>query len=136
MNKLNKDLQYYLNLPYKIEVEPIREEDGGGFFARLPQFGAMGITGDGETIEEALDMLNELKTAHFQRYLDEGRKIPEPKKDEGIKSFSGRILLRIPRELHRQMALKAVQNGISQNQYINYLLTKQAANDRGVDLTR
>ena len=54
----------------------------------------MWITGDGETIEEALDMLNELKTEHFQRYLDGGRKLPEPKNDEEIKSFSS---LRSPR---------------------------------------
>ncbi len=119
---MKKKLAYYLSLPYKIEIEPILEDEGGGYFARLPQFGKMGITGDGETIEEALDDLEAFKKRSFERYLKEGREIPEPEEHE--KKFSGKILVRTPKELHQMIAEKAKSDGVSQNLYINYLLTK------------
>ena len=121
---MKKDLTYYLSLPYKIEIEPILEEEGGGYFARIPQFGRMGITGDGETIEEALKDLNDFKRRSFERYLKEGREIPEPEPEEHEKKFSGKILVRTPKELHQTIAEKAKSDGVSQNLYINYLLTK------------
>jgi len=124
MKKQNKNLEYYLNLPYKIEIEPILEEEGGGFFARLPQFGEMGITGDGETVNEALEMLEAFKEICFQRFLDEKKEIPEPEQAKQLDDFSGRLLLRMPKELHQTIAVKANDNNVSQNQYINFLLTK------------
>jgi predicted RNase H-like HicB family nuclease len=75
---MEKNLDYYLSLPYKIEVIPIPEEEGGGYCARLPQFGVLGIVGDGETIEEALRDLEEAKRLRFDGYIREGLEIPEP----------------------------------------------------------
>lgn len=46
---MKKDLDYCIGLPYRIEIQPIPEEECGGFMARLPQFGELGIIGDGET---------------------------------------------------------------------------------------
>ena len=73
-----KDLGYYLNLPYRIEIQQIPEEEGGGFMARLPLFGELGILGDGDTEAEALADLEETKRCRFKVYLAEGRQIPEP----------------------------------------------------------
>ena len=75
---MKKDLNYYLSLPYAIEVQPIPDEEGGGFMARLPQFGALGIVGDGETSEEAVQDLHENKKRRFAHYIAEGLEIPEP----------------------------------------------------------
>jgi len=52
-----KNLDYYMKLPYTIEVVPIPESQGGGCTARLPQIGRFAITGDGETPEEAINSL-------------------------------------------------------------------------------
>ena len=30
---MEKNLEYYLNLPYRVEVRPISDEEGGGFIA-------------------------------------------------------------------------------------------------------
>jgi len=70
-----KTLEYYLNLPYKIIIEPIKKEEGGGFSARLAQFG-MSVTGDGETAEEAIETLEEHKQIAFKRFLAEGKQFP------------------------------------------------------------
>ena len=75
---MKKDLDYYLALPYRMEVLPIPEKEGGGFLARLPQFGKLGIIGDGESPEEAIRDLNVNKKLRLARYLAEGLEIPEP----------------------------------------------------------
>ena len=74
-------LNYCNELSYKIEIISIANDDGGGFMARLPQFGIQGIVGDGKTIEEALDDLFKNKKARFARYLEQGIPIPEPEQD-------------------------------------------------------
>ena len=75
---MEKDLDYYLKLPYRVNIRPIPDEEGGGFLARLPQFGALGIVGDGDTEAEALSNLAENKKRRFADYLAEGVHIPEP----------------------------------------------------------
>lgn len=49
----------------------------------------------------------------------EGRPLPEA---TAGKNFSGKILLRIPPELHRGLAVKALQEGESVNRYIQQQL--------------
>jgi hypothetical protein len=34
-----KDLNYFMNLRYKVEIVPLAEEGGGGYEARIPQLG-------------------------------------------------------------------------------------------------
>ena len=81
---MKKDLKYYLNFPYTIEIVPIPEGEGGGYLAQLPELGKFAIVGDGDTPEEAIEDLNNLKELRFKDYIEKGLKIPEPKdeKDE------------------------------------------------------
>ncbi|MFW6242522.1 MAG: type II toxin-antitoxin system HicB family antitoxin [bacterium] len=75
--KLNhKDLDYYLNLPYKIEITPIPKE---GYFAKLPEFDEVSIIRYGENIDEVIEDLQELKVLKIKEYLNNGIEIPEPK---------------------------------------------------------
>ena len=50
--------------------------------------------------------------------------IPEPASDE---EYSGQFKLRIPKSLHRQLALQSKKEGISMNQYCLYLLSQNNA---------
>ena len=38
---MKKDLDYYMNLPYTIEIIRIPDSQGGGFSARLPEVGRL-----------------------------------------------------------------------------------------------
>ena len=125
---MKKDVDYYLSLPYRIEVVPIPEEEGGGFLARLPRFGELGIVGDGDTVEEAISDLEQNKKVRFQRYLDEGLDIPEP--ERSTEEYSGRFLMRLPKYLHRQLAESAKANGVSLNKYVCTLLSMHYQTDR------
>jgi len=117
---MERDLNYYLNLPYAIEVVPIPNSQGGGYTARLPEIGRYAITGDGETPEEAINSLEKAKGERFEEYLERGIEIPLPKDED--EEYSGRFVLRIPKILHHQLAVAAKKNSTSLNQYIGYLL--------------
>jgi len=43
------------------------------------------------------------------------------------REFNGRILLRIPKELHAELVKSAKNQGVSLNQFCLYMLTKGAA---------
>jgi len=81
---MRKGLGYYMSLPYAVEIIPIPEDQGGGYTARLPQFGTMGIIGDGETEIEARtnlkDVQKDVQCSRFQYYLS---------KDIGISELEG-----------------------------------------------
>ena len=125
---MKKGLEYYLGLHYNIEIIGIPEDEGGGYLARLPQFGDLGIVGDGETIEQALEDLEKNKKARFQEYLEKGLGIPEPEPED--RTFSGRFILRIPKFLHRELARSAQKNGTSLNQYVCTLLAMNFQSDK------
>lgn len=117
-----------MGLPYKIEIVQISEAEGGGYLARLPQFGILGIVGDGDTKENALADLEQNQKERFQQYLVEGLEIPEPEIEN--EDYSGRFVLRIPRYLHRELAQNAQKNGVSLNHYVCTLLTMNFQTDR------
>lgn len=134
-NKINKkDLDYYLNLKYKIEIYPFPEEDGGGYEARIPQLGKKTFRGYGETVAEALDHLEVVKRDLFEMYLRDGVKIPEPEKEE--ERYSGRMLLRIPFYLHKELSDLAKKEDISLNQLLNHLIERGLASIKHEDQER
>jgi antitoxin HicB len=119
---VKKDLKYYLSLNYPIEIIKIPDDEGGGFSACIPLLGRSAFIADGETVDEAINNLNLLKKESFGRMIENGIPIQEPV-EEKEEPFSGKFLVRVPKELHRSIAQRAKQNNISLNQYIQYLLT-------------
>ena len=117
MNKLkNKD--YYMDLNYELKIRKLTEDDGGGWFAEIPQL--PGCMSDGETIEEAIKNLNDAKETWIETSLELGRLIPEPTPD----SFSGQLRVRMPKSLHKALAEKAKEEEVSLNQFIIYHLSR------------
>jgi len=122
--KKGKDINYYLNLPWEIKIKRIPEEEGGGWVASIPLLGEWTCIGDGDTREEALKELDERLKKIIKDYLKKGIEIPEPKEEEEKnKEYSGRILLRIPAQLHYILAKQAELNKMSLNSYLVYLLS-------------
>lgn len=66
-----------------------------------------------ETKAGILDMLEDAKASWLEAALEDGIDIPEPQ-DEN--EYSGRFNLRIPKSLHRMLALTAKREGVSLNQ--------------------
>ncbi|WP_418565335.1 toxin-antitoxin system HicB family antitoxin [Pyramidobacter piscolens] len=112
---MDKDLSYYLSLPYRIETEELSAQDGGGFMMCMPELGRAVVLGDGDTLDEAFKMLKEVQREMLELWLKDGVEIPEP---ESINRYSGKIALRVSPTLHKKLAENAKRSHISVNQYI------------------
>lgn len=74
-----------------------------------------------EAYELVLDAIQTL----YEAAKESERDFPIPSSDES--DFSGRVTLRMPKSLHRQMSDQAVAEGISFNQYLVSVLSYAAA---------
>lgn len=115
-----KDLEYYLHLPYRIEL--YEDEVEGGYTVAIPELS--GCLSCGETVEEAMANIRDAKRAWLEAALEDGIDIPEPAR---IEQYSGQFKLRLPKSLHKKLAERAKREGISLNQYCVYLLSEQNA---------
>jgi antitoxin HicB len=121
---MKKDLNYYLSLNYLMEIIKIPDSEGGGYSASIPQLGKYAFVGDGDTIEEAVNMLGEVKEFYFKKDLSAGVPIPEPIVDN-LEQYSGKINIRMPKELHRTLKRQADKNNVSLNQWMIYCLSSK-----------
>ena len=69
---MNKTLDYYLSLPYTIEVTP----DDGAWFAQVKEL--PGCMTEVDTWEEILPAIEEAKYLWLELAFERGRPIPEP----------------------------------------------------------
>lgn len=120
---MNKELDYYLALDYPVEIKKIDDDFGGGYLASISCLGSQAFVGDGETPQEAYDNLMAAKAEIFTDYIQSGVKIPEPLDVSQYEDYSGRLVLRMPRELHARLSLAAKANDTSLNQFIVYALS-------------
>jgi predicted RNase H-like HicB family nuclease len=92
-------------------------EEDEAFVARVAEFPSLGA--HGETQEEALREIKTVVEFVLKDLTESNEPIPEP---FGKRSFSGKLVLRMPEYMHRQLALEAMQQGISLNQLLNLKL--------------
>jgi len=123
MKKIEKDLEYYSKLPYNIIIEMWDDGEGPYWVARIAELPHCLIHGD--TPEEAVAEIEEVKRDWIKSSLERGLKIPEPIPHK----HSGQIRLRIPPSLHRLLADRATVEGISLNQYMTAALAKSVGLD-------
>ena len=111
---MNKTVEYYLDLPYTIELIP---EPEGGWFVSIKEL--PGCMSEGDTPEEAIEMIQDAMRGWIEISLEDGDPIPEPRE---LDDYSGKFVVRVPRSLHRDLVETAEEEGVSLNQYINVAL--------------
>ena len=114
-----KNVEYYMNLPYNYIVQPITDESGSYFYARVLELD--GCQSTGETFEEAYENLREAMEGWIETKLEGGFEVPLP---VGYDDFSGKFVVRIPKSLHYRLTIEVEQEGVSLNQYALYKLSK------------
>jgi len=118
--KPGKDLpEPYLEYRYPVTVYQVEE---GGFVAEIAELS--GCVTQGDTIDEAIANIEDAKGAWIQAAYDQGQSIPLPRTEN---EYSGRILVRLPRSLHKHLADASRREGISLNQHILNLLSAREA---------
>src|SRR4051794_28127218 len=80
------------------------------YVAACPEF--LGVSGFGETRAQALAEAELSLQLAIESYQEEGWDLPAPQPPP---SHSGRLLLRLPRSLHTQLAQQAEVEGVSLN---------------------
>ena len=113
---MSKSVEYYLGLPYTIELHQDAEE---GWFVRVKEL--PGCMSQGDTADDALASIREAMPLWIESALASGYEIPEPRTEE---EYSGKFVVRVPRSLHRELVQGAVSEGVSLNQFINVVLSK------------
>jgi predicted RNase H-like HicB family nuclease len=107
----------YLEQPYARMV--VRESDGT-FRGEILEF--PGCIAIGDSAAEALANLERVADGWLEAALANEQPIPEPM--ENIE-YSGKLVLRLPKSLHKKAALAAERDGVSLNQFIVSSLAEQ-----------
>jgi antitoxin HicB len=123
LNQKNKEiekpsLEYYLNLQYPMTLYPDLD---GGYVAKIKDL--PGCVTQGESLEETMANINEVRELWIETAYEAGDEIPLPSTDA---NYTGKLLLRMPKSLHRRLAEAAEQENVSLNQYIVFLLSSSA----------
>jgi len=105
-----------MDLNYKIEVVKDKTEDG--YVLSVPEL--KGCLTCADNLEEGMELINDAKKQWLMAALESGYEIPEP---NVLEDYSGQFKLRLPKSLHKELAEKSKQEGISMNQYCLYLLS-------------
>ncbi len=113
-NTLRKDLDFYLNLHYPVTIHP---DPDGGFVAEIEEL--PGCMTQGETLEKVFEAIEDAKQCWIEATFNNGQDVPLPR---DMEEYSGKILVRIPKNLHRTLVHVAKREGVSLNQYITSLL--------------
>lgn len=119
--KEQKGIEYYMKLPYSILLHEVEDEGEKYWIADVTEL--PGCKSHGSTVEEAVKSVEEAKKDWILDSLKEGEEVPTPVERD---RYSGRMLVRMSRSLHRSLALIADTEKMSLNQLIVTMLAKEA----------
>jgi antitoxin HicB len=128
--EVERRVQELLRRPYRMVVQGDHEE---GYLALVPEL--PGCVTAGETPAEALAELRDAMAAWLTVAVEDGQPVPDPpppatvEVDPSTVRYSGRLLLRMPKSLHRELAEQAEREGVSLNQLVVTHLARLAGLD-------
>jgi len=111
MSEQRRSPEDFLAAPYSRVLIP--DSETGTFTARILEF--PGCIAQGDSLDEALTNLENAARSWLVAALDRGFSVPPPLEEQ---SFSGRVLVRLPRSIHQRAVEQAGQDGVSLNQFI------------------
>jgi len=111
-----KTVDYFMGLPYTFEL---RWDAEAGWFVRVKEL--PGCMSEGDTPEEAMEMIRDAMRGWIEVSLEDGDPIPEPRE---LDDYSGKFVVRVPRSLHRDLVERAEEEGVSLNQYVTVALAR------------
>lgn len=95
-------------------------DEDDAFVARVLEFPS--LAAHGPTSEDALGEIRTLVEDVLDELIEGGEPLPEPL---SRKQFSGKLNLRMPSTLHRELSIEAAREGVSLNQWITIKLARE-----------
>jgi antitoxin HicB len=111
-----RQVEEIMQRPYRKIISGNAEE---GFLIEVPDL--PGCMTAGETEAEALEMIHDAMALWLTVAVEDGLPIPPPSSPP---EYSGRLLVRMPKTLHRRLIERAEDEGVSANQLAVALLAK------------
>jgi len=112
--QVRKKIDYYLDLDYPITIH---HDPEGGFVGEIEDL--PGCMTQAESLDDLYKAIEEARRAWIEAAYENGQDIPVPRE---LDEYKGKILVRVPRSLHRKLARTAKGEGVSLNQYITSIL--------------
>jgi len=125
---IQSKLEKYLDVEYTFILE--KHEDNEKPYYSLRALELEGCITTGDTIEEVARDIHDAMREWLQLNIKLGRVIPKPLKS---RRYSGKVMLRMPPLLHESMILRATEQGVSLNQYLITLLSRNLGFEEGID---
>jgi antitoxin HicB len=116
-----------MNTNYPINLYMEVNGDESYWIAEYPDL--PGCIGVGNTQKEAVDEAEIFKEMWLETAKEIGKLIPPPR-DIYSRNFSGKFNTRVPKELHRNLAIEAELQGVSMNSLCEIYLERGIAQDR------
>ena len=113
------EVKDYMELPYNYIIQPVSDESGKYYYARVLELD--GCQSYGDTFDEAYENLREAMQGYIETKIANGFDVPVP---QSTQDYSGKFVVRIPKSLHQALTIEAEQEGVSLNQYALYKLSK------------
>lgn len=110
---------------HKYPVKLFYSEEDKGYIVTVPDL--PGCSAGGDTPEEALRESKDAIECWLEAARKTGRTIPNPSYEN---EYSGKILLRLPKSLHRELVDTARDENVSLNQLLLSLISGRAAQRR------
>jgi antitoxin HicB len=111
----NKNLNYYLSLPWTYTIETTQDENGNSLYIvsvnELP-----GVQTDASSIQEAMELIQDAMKGAFKLYMKHGEEIPEPISED---DYKGNIAYRTTSRRHYILAREARKRNQSLSKIID-----------------
>ncbi len=120
-----KEVLVMNELNYPATIQPLSEEDGGGYLVTFPDL--PGCMADGSTPEEAFHQAEDALKAWIKTAQEFGDPIPKP---SSLNKYSGQWRMRAPKSLHAALASRAKEEGVSLNTLAITLLSQGLAKNK------
>lgn len=104
-------------MKYNYEMHVFFSQEDGCWIARAPEL--QGCSAFGDTAQKALKELGIAVELWVEATRAKGWLIPAPISEKEPK---GKFIVRVPKDLHKNLAMAAAGQGVSLNQYIVYKL--------------
>lgn len=104
---------------YPFEIQPLSEEDGGGYMISFPDFSE--CISDGETIDEAIANGRDALAATIAALNEKGFSVPEPNSSS---LNPVRLLTRLSPVIRHRISARAKQDGLSPDTLVMNFITE------------
>lgn len=113
------------SLRYPVSLRQMPDDEGSYWLAGIPMLGEGLFIADGDTPQEALDILEDRRRSLYDNVIASGRPIPLPSQAiETIEVPSGKWLQRTSPQFHAELKEAARRHNSSLNEYCNQCLQR------------